>query len=296
MQRSTSEPSCRGFKRTVPCETWSLQQDLATPQVDKSNDDAEFDMGMDTISRCIFELNGTYEFIAPIGSQGTVYEVEHPVLGHVALKIGRKCDDGDVPREVRYHFRCGESEYVLPIYHWHRLQGGTCFAIVMPYLLQDDLSTVWGSKTKIQSFMLQLLSALRDCKDAGVIHRDVKPGNILWEDMDERLYLCDFDCATVDPERIHSGSVGTDGFMSPEMRKSTGHTWRSDVYSAGIIFGILLHRLDPHDGPTTAMVKQWATQKRTPAQRLLAKMTHRKPEKRPSYDACIGHEYFSNLT
>ena len=84
--------------------------------------------------------------------------------------------------------------------------------------------------------------ALASLHDAGIVHKDISPGNILWNDKDGTVKLCDFGLSVVAQHDLaarqtgHSRDfVGTPAYVSPEQ---TGRTrrridWRSDLYSLG---------------------------------------------------------------
>jgi len=93
--------------------------------------------------------------------------------------------------------------------------------------------------TERLSFMYQLLQALDSCCSAGVVHRDVKPANILYSRRFKlEIVLADFDHAVYYPEGNIRECVGTVPYIAPEMlHPMVGYyDFASDVWSAGVVF------------------------------------------------------------
>ena len=143
-------------------------------------------------------------------------------------------------------------------------EGGRSF-LVMKYVsgggLDRRIEDAHGPLPLEEAFKVsfQVLSALGSAHRQGVIHRDVKPSNVLL-DAEGRCYLTDFGIAlAVGQQRFtRTGTVmGTDYYMSPEQIRSP-HTvdHRSDIYSFGVVLFEMLTGVVPFDYENEFLLKQ----------------------------------------
>jgi hypothetical protein len=124
----------------------------------------------------------------------------------------------------------------------------------MPYLPRGDLDERRVDEAGIIAILRGLCSALGYAHDHGVIHRDVKPGNILFDPRDRPL-LADFGIAltTRDVARVtrEGSTIGSNGYMSPEQARGLPLDGRADLYSLGVVAYELLSGDLPFHGPDT---------------------------------------------
>ena len=183
------------------------------------------------------------------------------VRRRVAVKVLYGNDDAFVRRFEREAVAIGtlSHDHILPLYDfgvqrpWYYLvmpfvEGGT----LRDYLHKHERFTL----EEAGSFLYQIAAALRHAHDHGVIHRDVKPSNILLR-LDGHAYLVDFGLAKakISTDTLsHAGAmIGTPEYMAPEQSNNI-NDYRSDIYSLGIILYQMLTGHVPFRGDTPVAV------------------------------------------
>ncbi|HEY1351768.1 MAG TPA: protein kinase, partial [Ktedonobacteraceae bacterium] len=156
-----------------------------------------------------------------------------------------------------------EHKNILPVYEYAEatIKGQHLAYLVMPYIRggalrqRIDEFTHTGQRfdlPTISSYISQIGDALNYAHSLGVIHRDIKPGNLLFH-ADGRLLLTDFGIARLStlPSLTMAGSfIGTAEYASPEQVSAGELDARSDIYSLGIILYELLIGSVPFVGST----------------------------------------------
>ncbi|XP_071940087.1 phosphoenolpyruvate carboxylase kinase 2-like [Coffea arabica] len=96
--------------------------------------------------------------------------------------------------------------------------------------------------------MRPLMEAIAHCHHLGIVHRDIKPDNVLFNDWNE-LKLADFGSAEfIDDGQLISGVVGTPYYVAPEVVAGRHYDEKVDVWSAGVILYIMLAGFPPFYG------------------------------------------------
>lgn len=156
-----------------------------------------------------------------------------------------------------------EHKNILPIYEYAEamVKGQRVAYLVMPYIrggtLRQRIDEVIHSGSQfdlptVSSYISQVADALSYAHGLGIIHRDVKPGNLLFH-TDGHLLLSDFGIARLNamPALTMAGSfVGTAEYASPEQVSGGNLDARSDIYSLGVILYELLTGRVPFSGTT----------------------------------------------
>ena len=192
------------------------------------------------------------------GGMAEVWEARDQTLGRrVAVKIILPNLSG----EARFHERflsearsvaALEHENVLPIYDFGDAEGEPY--LVMPFLENGTLAERLkrGEVTPAQAieWIRQLASALDAAHAAGVLHRDVKPANVMLGG-GGRLLLADFGIAKSNQSADLTATgiaLGTPAYMAPELARGEGATSASDRYALGVLAYELLCGRPPFVG------------------------------------------------
>lgn len=108
------------------------------------------------------------------------------------------------------------------------------------------------SEAVASHYFRQVLEALRYCHDHNIIHRDLRPHNILLANKENSapVKLAGFGCAKrlTEGDTVSSGRLGDGFYISPEMALNRAHGKASDIWSAGVLLHILLSGTQPFLG------------------------------------------------
>lgn len=217
------------------------------------------------------ELGDRYELGHQIGSGGmaTVYLAYDTVLDReVAVKVLAErfaADQAFVERFRREASAAAGLNHPNIVAVYDRGEAEGTYYIVMEYLKGPDLKRVIRDQGPLDPAVavdnaLQILSALSAAHAAGIIHRDIKPQNVMVGE-DGRLRVADFGIARADADQqmTEAGSViGTAQYLSPEQAQGEETTAASDTYAVGIVLYEMLTGRVPFDGdrPVTVAMKQ----------------------------------------
>jgi serine/threonine-protein kinase len=212
---------------------------------------------------------GRYQIKAELnrGGMSVVYLAHDPRFGRdVAIKmLPRSLQDQPAVR-ARFEREARtvaalEHPAIVPVYDFGEEDG-------QPYLvmrcmqggsLADLLTYGRLNLTDAARITTRIAGALDEAHERGVIHRDLKPGNILFDTHGE-AFLTDFGIVKLyegdSAMSTMTGSVvlGTPAYMSPEQALGKTIDRRSDVYSLGAVLYEMLTGLPPYKGPTSISI------------------------------------------
>ncbi len=213
----------------------------------------------------------TYELLAPIGSGsfGEVYQARQALVNReVAIKIilPMYANHPDFIRRFEVEAQLVarlEHPFIVPLYDYWREPGGAY--LVMRWLRGGSLREIIRSEEQlalpyIAQVMDQAAAALTVAHQNGVVHRDMKPANLLLDEQGN-VYLADFGIAKDldSTEMTAQGSViGSPAYLSPEQVRTEDVTPQTDIYSLGVILYEMLagEKPFPQAGVSSLLVKQ----------------------------------------
>jgi len=187
--------------------------------------------------------------LAGVGGMGAVFRARHRALGHlVAVKVLPPDVAASQMRQDRFRREASLAAHlshpnIVPVYEFDT-RAGVSF-LIMPYVRGTTLESTLEAGRPPTPTILQVLrevgSALDVAHRRGVVHRDVKPANIMIEEDTGRALLTDFGVAlireTPGGALTAPGSIiGTPDYMAPEQIAGLSDVdGRADLYSLGLI-------------------------------------------------------------
>ena len=214
----------------------------------------------DTLLNTLFD--GRYRIVRKLGTGGmaNVYLAEDEVLGRrVAIKIldDRHAGDDQFVERFRREAKNAASlshPNIVSIYDRGEAEG--TYYIAMEYLDGRSLKELIVARGPAPvnvaiDYARQILAAIRFAHRHGIVHRDIKPHNVL-VDAEGRLKVTDFGIARAGTSQMtEAGSIiGTAQYLSPEQAKGAPVNQTSDLYSVGVVLYELLTGVVPFSGDT----------------------------------------------
>ncbi len=204
-----------------------------------------------------------------VGGMAEVYRANHSALGvYRAIKVIRP--EFATSDDFRARFQ-REAQSVAQLDHPNIVrvhdfgESNGLYYMVMQYVEGQTLNTIRKTRGSIPQaqaveWILAVADALAYAHELGVVHRDIKPDNIMLDERG-RIVLMDFGVAkllTADTAMTQTGvGIGTPAYMSPEQAEGGDITPATDVYAACVVLFELLTGRQPYeaDTPIAVLVK-----------------------------------------
>jgi serine/threonine protein kinase len=227
---------------------------------------------------------GNYEIESPLGQGGMarVYKAWDTTLHRsVAIKV---IEPGlSVQEKYRERFEreaqavaALEHPHIVPVYYFGKTD--SLYYLAMKFIEGEDLGSIMNRYSVAGEYLpfddiLQIIegvvSALDYAHSKGVIHRDVKPSNIMI-DREGHPYLTDFGLALDLSQGTVGDVLGTPHYVSPEQaRNSANAVPQSDLYSLGVVLYELFTGVLPFDDPSPTAVALQHMMNEPPSPRAL---------------------------
>lgn len=255
-------------------------------------------------------FGGRYELQSriAIGGMGEVWEATDHVIGRtVAIKILKDEYMGDPGFLERFraearHAALVNHEGIASVFDYGE-ENGSAY-LVMELVPGEALSTIIEregtlSADKTLDIVAQTASALQAAHAAGLVHRDIKPGNLLITP-DGRVKITDFGIARIAdqvPLTATGQVMGTVQYLSPEQASGHPASPATDIYSLGIVAYECLAGKRPFTGESQVAIAMAQINEQppplpstvpVPVQNLVMAMIAKKPADRPSSAATVA--------
>lgn len=224
-------------------------------------------------------LDGRYEIeeLIGIGGMADVYKA-HDIVEEKTVAVKILKDEYLSNEDFKRRFR-NESKAIAVLSHPNIVKiydvsfGDRIQFIVMEYVngitlkeyIEQQKMVTWKEAVH---FTVQILRALQHAHDNGIVHRDVKPQNVMLM-QDGSVKVMDFGIARFARDNgrtISEKAIGSVHYISPEQAKGEVTDERTDIYSVGVMMFEMLTGKLPFDGdtPVTVALKQMQTEPETP--------------------------------
>ncbi|MBT9604977.1 serine/threonine-protein kinase [Microbacterium sp.] len=255
-------------------------------------------------------FGGRYELESriAIGGMGEVWEATDHVIGRtVAIKILKDEYMGDPGFLERFraearHAALVNHEGIASVFDYGE-EDGSAF-LVMELVPGEALSTILEregslSTDKTLDIVAQTAAALQAAHAAGLVHRDIKPGNLLITP-DGRVKITDFGIARIAdqvPLTATGQVMGTVQYLSPEQASGHPASPATDIYSLGIVAYESLAGKRPFTGESQVAIAMAQINEQpaplpptvaVPVQNLVMAMIAKKPDERPASAAAVS--------
>eukprot|EP01130_Rhizamoeba_saxonica_P011382 TRINITY_DN4731_c0_g1_i2.p2 TRINITY_DN4731_c0_g1~~TRINITY_DN4731_c0_g1_i2.p2 ORF type:complete len:237 (-),score=71.00 TRINITY_DN4731_c0_g1_i2:950-1660(-) len=159
-------------------------------------------------------------------------------------------------------------------------------------------------EARARKYMFQMLDAIKYLHSKGIVHRDMKPENVLFKDESkETLKITDFGLSRVVDDAVHMQTIcGTPAYTAPEILASEGYDKACDLWSLGVLLYVMLSKTPPFNESKGNIWSQICNadfnfKSRAwngisfGAKQLICKLLVTNPEERMNVDEALAHPW-----
>ncbi|CAE7568455.1 CaMKI [Symbiodinium sp. CCMP2456] len=234
---------------------------------------SNFDVAVKAMSTALPTETGALPVASGICNESTAFDhlLEGPPHPNVVELVGRFEGLGSEDEQVHY--------FVTEL-----LAGGS---------LEDCLQADGMEEATARSIIRSVCQGLASLHDQGVVHRDLKPGNVLFSKGEEDPKLIDFSHAALvsGDEETLTGELGTRGYVAPEVLSERPYGKKCDVFSLGCTVHALLSGRPPRRHLRVGFVQQLPSSVSPSARRFVEALLTVDPRSRPSAREALAERW-----
>lgn len=234
---------------------------------------SNFDVAVKAMSTALPTETGALPVASGICNESTAFDhlLEGPPHPNVVELVGRFEGLGSEDEQVYY--------FVTEL-----LAGGS---------LEDSLQAGGMEEATARRVIRSVCQGLASLHDQGVVHRDLKPGNVLFSKGEEDPKLIDFSHAALvsGDEETLTGELGTRGYVAPEVLSEKPYGKKCDMFSLGCTVHALLSGRPPRRHLRVGFVQQLPSSVSPSARRFVEALLTVDPRSRPSAREALAERW-----
>ncbi len=245
------------------------------------------------------------------GAFGKVNIALHILSGHIVAiksfnKLKNKFPRHKILAEIKLMKKLRNHKNIIKLFEY--LETETYFCIIMENIPGGNLLNIINKMSKIPEklskyIFKQLIEGIKYIQNQGIVHRDIKPDNILI-DLNNTIKICDFGVSKeVKQNQLLKDSCGTPAFVAPEILLDSPYDpFKCDIWSSGVVLYTMLSGVVPFRGNNDHQLhKSILSGKFTQlndisieCQDLISKLLEVNPNKRIKIDNILSHKWFKD--